>query len=113
MIQSTKVSTNANGDTQAVAGAANRKIRVLGFTIVADSAVSAKFTTGTAGGGANTDLTGAMKMATGVPISPPVYGEAFAGRAGQFETNAGEDLVLNLSSGVQVSGWINWVWANS
>lgn len=108
MINSTKISTNANGDTTLVSGVANRKIRVMGFTIVAAGAVVAKFTFGT-GGVSATDLTGAMTMATGVPISPPVFGEAFHGRGGLFEADTGKDLILNLGSGVQVSGWVNWI----
>ena len=86
---------------------ANRKIRVIGYTLVAASAVTAKFQSG-----GSTDLTGAMSLITGVPLSPHSDARLPAGVIGLFETNIGEKLNLVLGSGVQVSGHLAYVLVN-
>lgn len=97
-----KISTAASGQTQLVAGQAGRTIRVHAFFLVAASAVTAKFQSG------STDLTGAMSMITGTPLQAQPAPLQVSARGAHFETNAGDDLNLNLGGAVQVSGWIEY-----
>jgi len=53
-------------------------------------------------GTGGTALTGAMTMATGVPVISP------DAPFGNFETASATLLNLHLSAGVQVSGWLIW-----
>lgn len=92
------ISAASSGNNTLVAATAGHRIRVLSYTLVATSAVNAKFQSAASG----TDITGLMTMATGVPISP-----AFQ-REGHFETVTGELLNLNLSGAVQVSGHLTY-----
>lgn len=86
------ISESTAADNEIVAGVAGKKIVVTEYLIVAAGAVVATFKT--EGGAA---LTGAMTMATGIPISA-------RDEDGLFETVEGEGLDLTLSGGVQVSG---------
>lgn len=81
------------------APSAGKRIRVLGYSIVAAGAVTATFKRG------STALTGAMSMITGVPhVAPP--GGSLMDRLPVFECGTAEAFNLTLSSGVQVSGWV-------
>lgn len=100
----TKVTTATSGNNQIVAGVANKKIRVVAYVLVADSAVSVYWADGT------TAVSGAMKMATGIPIpgNPMLFADG-DGVQGHFETSQGADLTLNLSGNVQVSGHVAYI----
>jgi hypothetical protein len=100
-----KIDFATSGDKQVVAGVASQRIRVVNFVLIAAAAVNATWKDGT------TALTGAMTMATGVPIQSgysTVRGVG-GGYDGHFDTSQGADLTLNLSGNVQVSGWVNYV----
>ncbi len=80
-----------------VAAVTGAVIRVLQYTIVAAGAVTLKFQSD------STDLTGAMSLITGVPLSavaPPTHRDDCA----ILQTAKGEALKVTLGSGVQISG---------
>ena len=73
-------------------------IRVIGFALSFSAAVNAKWKSG-----ASTDLTGLLYGVGAGP--PPVIADAPADLArGQFQTNKGDALILNLSGAVAVGG---------
>lgn len=92
------ISGAAGDNTLVVAQAAGVKIRVLAYQIVAAAAAVATFQSDTAG----TGLTGAMTMATGIPLN--------SGHTpfGVFETAAAKLLNLHQTGTVQISGWLVW-----
>lgn len=94
------ISTNTSGDNTLIAAKSGCKIRVLNFVVGVASAVSLKFKS------AANDLTGAIPLAA--PLATGWGPSVPAGVIPQFETNSGEALILNLSSGVLVSGWLNY-----
>lgn len=90
-----------NGDNQLLTGAAGYKYRVIAFKLSFSGTVNAKFRSG------SNDLTGliygaaakdsdSVNLPNTSPTTPP----------GQFTTNPGEDLNLNLSGAVGVGGFI-------
>lgn len=94
-----KISASSSGAQQAVAAVTSKKIRVLGYSLVAAGAVNVKFQSHVS----PTDLTGLMDFAgnggISVPFSP----------VGHFETVAGEALDINLSGAVAVGGHLVYV----
>ena len=88
------ISTAASGDTTLVAAVPGKKIKVIGYALVSTAANSIKFKSG-----AGTDLTGAMALAANGGISSPSDKNTV-----EFETAAGQALVINLSAATQVSG---------
>jgi hypothetical protein len=93
----------ALGDTTLVAAqGAGVTVRVLGFLLVAAAAAVVTFQSGTGG----TALTGAMTLATGIPIPADI--EPF----GQFEAAANTLLNLHQIGVVQLSGWLIWCTAS-
>jgi hypothetical protein len=87
-------------DNTIIAAVAGKKIRVLGFFLVAAGAVNARFESDTGG----TALTGVMTLAAaGDGVS-----SGFS-PAGWFETVAGELLNLELSGAVSVDGALTYV----
>lgn len=93
------VSASTSGNNTLIAAVASKKIRVLSYTLVCTSAVTAKFQSGAGG----TDLTGAMPFGANGGVSVPFN------PVGHFETAVNTLLNLSLGSGVQVSGHINYV----
>lgn len=92
------ISCAASGDNTLLAADATRKIKVVGYVVVAAGAVSAKFKSG-----ASTDLTGAMALAAngGVATQSMTF-------AHLFETAAATALVLNLSGATAVAGHFSY-----
>lgn len=89
------ISASSSGDNTLLAGISGMKIRVLGYVLVGAGAVNVFFQSGAAGDA----LTGAMPIAAaggGVSATPSGLG--------QFETDEGELLNLNLSGAVAVTG---------
>lgn len=93
------ISASSNGNNTLVAADATKKIRVLAYTLVVTTAVTAKFQSAAGG----TDLTGAMPFAANGGVSVPFN------PVGHFETAANALLNLSLGSGVQVSGHLVYV----
>ena len=98
-VQFAKIDTASSGDTSLVAATTGKKVKVVGFFLIASGAVSVKLRSGT------TDLTGAM--AVGANGGLVVQG----GPAGEhvIETAAGSALNINLSAATQVSGAVRYV----
>lgn len=89
---------SASGASQVVAGVAGKRIRVLGYTLVAAAAVTAKFQSNA------TDLTGALPLAANGGVSA-----ASGPDVPSFETAAGETLNVNLGGAVQVGGHLTYM----
>ena len=87
-------------DNTIIAAVAGKKIRVLGFFLVAAGAVTARFESDTGG----TALTGQMTLAAGDPFVSSGFSPI-----GWFETVAGELLNLELSGAVSVDGALTYV----
>jgi len=92
------ISAGSAGANTLVAAVPGKRIRVLGVVLVCAGSVALKFQSGTA-----TDLTGAMAMSANGGFAPP------ASPFGQFQTTAGEALVLHLSAASAVGGWLSYV----
>jgi hypothetical protein len=112
-VKSFKVDNGASASDIQVAAAPgiNQVVRVLNYVLVANGTVTVQFASGTAGGGGQTNLTGAMQLATGTPLQPGFCGDDFSGRSTHFDTNVGEGLVLKFGGGTQVSGYVNYILA--
>jgi hypothetical protein len=88
---------NASGATLVVAAVALKKLRVLGYNVIANGAVNVKFQS------AGNDKTGLKYLAANGGIAPSFN------PAGWFETNAGEALNINLSGAVAVGGELVYI----
>lgn len=91
-----KISLSASGDI--VTAVANKKIRVIAYTIICATAVTVKFQSGAA-----TDLTGAMAFPQNGGVCCP------ENKFGWFETAVGEKLNIVLGSGVSVAGHLTYI----
>lgn len=97
-----KIAASSSGANQIVAGVTGVRYRVIAFAISFSGSVNAKWQTGT------TDVTGLFYgAAAAVAQSPtlPVPTRQVQPPA-QFETNAGDDLTLNLSGATAVGGYV-------
>lgn len=92
------ISKTATGDL--VSAVSDKKIRVLGYTLAASAAFTAKFTSGTG----PTDLTGAMSIAA----NGNIYGGG-GSDCPACETAVGEKLALTLSGTGTVAGHLTYV----
>lgn len=92
------VAVSASGSSQLVAAVAGKRILVLGGLLVADAAVTIKFVSGA------TDITGTMALSAngGLGLSPSPLGHLRG-------VNVNEALNINLSSAVNVGGWLTYV----
>lgn len=102
LIEFASIDTAASGDNAIIKGAGRTtKIKVVSYVLVSTSALSVRWISKPASG-TSTNLSGAMALAANGGISSP------AGNPGAWlmETNAGEDLVLNLGAATQVSGHV-------
>ena len=93
------ISAATSGNNTLLAAVSGKKIRVLSYTLVCTSAVTAKFQSGAGG----TDLTGAMPFGANGGVSVPFN------PVGHFETGSAVLLNLVLGSAVQVSGHLCYV----
>lgn len=98
-IKSAPIAVSSSGDNTIVTAVAGKKIRVLGYVLVANAAVNTKWKSG-----AGTDKTGLLYNAANGGVSAPVVGDP--SEVFWFETAAGEALVLNLSGAVAVGGHV-------
>lgn len=93
------VSASSSGDNTIVDAVDGKKIRVLGYVLVGAGAVNVFFQSAAAGD----VISGTMAIAgAGGTITAPPSG------LGYFETDKGELLNLNLSSGVAVTGHLTY-----
>lgn len=101
------IDTAVLGDNVIVPAVANKRIRMVSYVLVAAGAVTARWKDG-----ASINLSGAMSLITGVPVSTQPPDEGMGGQYGHFETSPGNVLVLSLGGNVQVSGHLAYVVAN-
>ncbi len=92
------ISVSANGLNIVVAGVPGKQIRVMQYLLVASSAVSVEFRSG-----ASMLLTGAMALAANSGVAASISS------LGHFDTAAGADLGLQLSSAVGVAGHLSYL----
>ncbi len=87
------------GDNTLITGISGKQIRVLNGLLIGAGAVNLYFRDGTAG----TAITGTINIAANggfqIPYSP----------IGNFQTSSSNALVVNLSSGVAIGGWLTYV----
>ncbi|CAB4177324.1 hypothetical protein UFOVP998_13 [uncultured Caudovirales phage] len=92
------VSTSSSGETALVALTSSQSIRVMAMVLVFAGACTVKFKDGASG----SDLTGAMTMKPGGSIVLDPTGEPW------LKASNGNAFVMELSVGVQVSGWLKY-----
>jgi hypothetical protein len=96
---SAAISTTTSGQTAVVAAVTGRKIKVLGYVLMAAGTVNVKWQDGT------TDLTGALPLTAQVgAVVPQCGGEGY--HPEWFKTTAGNALNLNCDSTVGVYGQV-------
>lgn len=88
------IDASSAGNTQVVAAVSGKQIRVVAYAVVSSGTVNVRFRSG-----ANTNLTGIMRLVEAGGIA-----HAFDG--GLFQTNVGESLNINLSTNTQVGGYV-------
>ncbi len=97
------VNASASGSNTIVAAVTNKRIRVLSYVIIAAGDVSATWQS------ASNALSGPMASAAHGGAAPSAGQATPGGLIGQFETNQGEALNLNLSAAVAVGGHITYI----
>ena len=88
-----QINATSSGETQVVPAVSNRRIVVVAFAVIANSAVNIRFRSGT------TDITGSMRLVEGGGI-------AHAYDAGLFQTAVNQPLIINLSANATVGGYV-------
>jgi hypothetical protein len=96
------VNASASGSNTVVAAVANKRIRVLSYVIIAAGDVSVTWQS------ASTAISGAMALAANGGAAPSAGQLVPAGLIGQFETNQGEALTMNLSAAIAVGGHLTY-----
>lgn len=97
------VNASASGSNTIVAAVTNKRIRVLSYVIIAAGAVTVTWQS------ASNALSGPMALAANGGAAPSAGQATPGGLIGQFETNQGEALNLNLSAAVSVAGHITYI----
>jgi len=97
------VNASASGSNTVVAAVANKRIRVLSYVIIAAGDVSVTWQS------ASTAISGVMALAANGGAAPAAGQAVPAGLIGQFETNQGEALTMNLSAAIAVGGHLTYL----
>ena len=97
------VNASSSGSNTIVAAVANKRIRVLSYVIVAAGDVTVTWQS------ASNAISGGMPLAANGGAAPAAGQATPGGLIGQFETNQGEALNLNLSAAVAVGGHITYI----
>lgn len=97
-LQFVKVDTASSGQTTLVSATAGKKVKVVGYALIAGGTVAVKLQSN------STDLTGAYPLVANGGIVD--RGQQDGGHV--LETAVGEALKLNLSAAVQVSGTVSY-----
>lgn len=97
------ISASSSGSNTVVAAVTGKRIRVLSYVMVAAGDVTATWQS------ASTNLSGGMALAANGGAAPSAGQATPGGLIGQFETNQGEALNLNLSAAVSVAGHLTYI----
>jgi hypothetical protein len=104
-VHSAQISAASSGDNTIVSAVVGRSIRVLGYVMVADAAVTARWYDGPSSD--SLPLSGAMSFAdNGGAVAAPAITPQPAGGIGWFKTRPGKALVLNLGGATGVRGHV-------
>ena len=96
------VNASASGSNTVVAAVANKRIRVLSYVIIAAGDVTVTWQS------ASNNISGPMALAANGGAAPSSGQAVPAGLIGQFETNQGEALNVNLSAAITVGGHLTY-----
>lgn len=102
------INTASSGVNVIVAAKTGLVIRLLHYVLVSAGTVTVQWQSHTV----PTNLTGAMTLIEGVPLVCPPTPNTIPKRQSYVDALVGESLDLNLGSGVQVSGHIEYVYEN-
>jgi hypothetical protein len=94
------INTSTAGLNQLVPGIPGKRFRVIAFILSFAGTVTATFQTGQLG----TAIFGPLYGGPGLPIQSGPLSALYGQQRGQFTTNEGDDLSLNLSAAVGVGG---------
>lgn len=97
IVQSVQISAAVNGDNTVLAGSTGQRILVENYTLICAAQVTARWYDGPSTN--NLPLSGPMTFAANGGVSPVAYRNSAV-----LVVPAGDNLVLNLSGAVQVSG---------
>lgn len=97
-----KIDISSSGANTVVAAVAGRRIKVLGYTLVAAGAVTVKWQSDT------TDLSGAMALAANGVVAVAPGGDSLD-PVPVLATAAGEALKITLGGAVAVAGHLTYV----
>jgi hypothetical protein len=97
------ISASSSGSNTVVAAVTGKRIRVLSYVMVAAGDVTATWKS------ASNNISGGMALAANGGAAPSAGQATPGGLIGQFETNQGEALNLNLSAAVSVAGHLTYI----
>jgi len=97
------ISASSSGSNTVVAAVTGKRIRVLSYVMVAAGDVTATWQS------ASNNISGGMALAANGGAAPSAGQATPGGLIGQFETNQGEALNLNLSAAVSVAGHLTYI----
>lgn len=98
------VNASSSGDNTIIAAVANKRIRVIHYTLGCDQNADVYFKSD-----GTTNLTGKIYFAASSSFSAGYGAITPIGLVGLFETNTGEPLVMNINGAKTVSGHITYV----
>lgn len=98
-----KVDATASGSNEIVAAIAGKRIRVVGYSVVASGSVSITWQS------AGTAISGAMALAANGAVASAVSTLAPGGVFGVLQTEPGEALNLDMDSATAVGGHLVYV----
>lgn len=97
------INASASGSNTVVAAVTGKRIRVLSYVMIAAGDVTVTWRS------ASTAISGPMALATNGGAAPGSGQMAPVGLFGQFQTEAGEALNMNLSAAVAVGGHLTYI----
>lgn len=96
------VNASSSGSNTIVAAVVNKRIRVLSYVVIAAGDVTVTWQS------ASNAISGPMALASNGGAAPAAGQATPGGLIGQFETNIGEALNLNLSAAIAVGGHLTY-----
>lgn len=91
------------GDNTIIAAVPNKRIRILGYTVIASGIVTMTWKSG------STSISGPMAMAANGGAAPATTALTPAGLVGVLEGGIGEAIIINLGGAVTVGGHLVYI----